>query len=344
LQKDNQLLESIQVDFSAMVRQLREQGGGLDIICFFKELPMLGAGIIVSKDSASFEGYASRGIHANHRDMAKFATSKENGFKKLLQELTRWTSEIGKKDHIFDTEDRACLRDPVTTNPRDDKDRIEKGKGGLLGESYRWILDNDDFKQWRYKQHSQLLWIKCDPGRGKTMLLCGVIDELTKSAPESAIVSFFFCQATDVRINHATAVLRGLIFILVDQQPSLIFHIRQLYDKIGKKLFEDQNAWVALSKIFVSILEDPLLSSTYLIIDALEDCTTDRALLLDLVAQKSSVYPYVKWIVSSRNWPDIEEGLNIASQKLKVSLELNEKSVAEAVTAFIHHKVQELTV
>ena len=230
-----------------------------------------------------------------------------------------------------------------TTNPRHDKYRIETDKGGLLKDAYNWILDHADFKRWRYEQQSQLLWIKGDPGKGKTMLLCGIIDELTKSASNTTAIAFFFCQASDLRINHATAVLRGLIFMLVDWQPSLISHIRRQYDKTGKQIFEDVNAWEALSEMLTSILEDPLLQTTYLIIDALDECTTDRNRLLELVAQKSSAYPHVKWIVSSRNWPDIEETLDAATQKTKLWLELNETSVAEAVATFINYKVQKLT-
>ena len=240
--------------------------------------------------------------------------------------------------------DQACLRDLQTTNPRHDKDRIETAKGGLLKDAYNWILDHADFKRWRDQQQNQLLWINGDPGKGKTMLLCGIIDELTKFAPDTTTISFFFCQATDIRINHATAVLRGLIFMLVDQQPSLISHIRRQYDKAGKKVFEDVNAWEALSEILASILQDPLLQpTTYLIIDALDECSTGLDRLLELVAQKSSKYSHVKWIVSSRNWPAIEETLGTASQKTTLWLELNETSVAKAVATFIQYKVQKLT-
>jgi hypothetical protein len=56
----------------------------------------------------------------------------------------------------------------------------------------------------------------------KTMLLCGVIDELRKSAA-SYTVSYFFCQATDERLNKAISALRSLLYLLVDQQPSQVF-------------------------------------------------------------------------------------------------------------------------
>jgi hypothetical protein len=62
-----------------------------------------------------------------------------------------------------------------------------------------WILKNSDFQQWRNDQQSRLLWIKGDPGKGKTMLLC-----------------------TDSRINNATALLRGLLYLLVDLAPNVM--------------------------------------------------------------------------------------------------------------------------
>ncbi|OXV11660.1 hypothetical protein Egran_00579, partial [Elaphomyces granulatus] len=213
-------------------------------------------------------------------------------------------------------------------------------KGGLLADSYQWILENDDFKQWRNDQQIHLLWIKGDPGKSKTMLLCGIIDELKKSTAETHLLSFFFCQATDSRINNATAILRGLLYFLIDQQPSLISHIQQRHDLAGKSLFEDANAWVSLSDIFTSILQDPSLKSTYLIIDALGECViTDLPKLLDFIIEKSSISPRVKWIVSSRNWPNIEKNLDAAMQKVRLCLELNETSISAAVAAYIQFKV-----
>jgi hypothetical protein len=254
----------------------------------------------------------------------------ENAFKRLRTSIQ------------MANEDQECIQHLRLTDPRDDKKRIEETKGGLLEDSYRWILDNAEFRQWRDDEHSRLLWIKGDPGKGKTMLLCGIIKELEKSMSKTDLLSYFFCQATDSRINNATAVLRGLVYLLVDQQPSLIFHLRKKHDHAGKTLFEDANAWVALSEIFINILQDPSLNSTYLIIDALDECVTDLPKLLDFVIEKSSISPRVKWIISSRNWPDIEEQLERAGHRVRLCLELNAESVSTAVSIYIRHKVLQL--
>jgi hypothetical protein len=238
-------------------------------------------------------------------------------------------------------EDRKCIQDLHTTDPYNDKSRIEETKGGLLQDAYRWVLDNSAFQQWQQVPHSRLLWVKGDPGKGKTMLLCGIINELQSSMP-SALLSYFFCQATDPRLNSATAVLRGLLYMLVIQQPSLASHIREKYDYAGKTLFEDTNAMVALTKIFVDMLRDPSLRTTYLMIDALDECVTDLPNLLDFIAKQSSASSRVKWIVSSRNWPSIGEQLEQAGHKIGLSLELNAESVAAAVDVFIQYKVSQL--
>ncbi len=179
-----------------------------------------------------------------------------------------------KTDKPSDPKFQSCLKDLRTTDPRLDKKRIEETKGGLLVDTYRWVLDNEDFKHWCSNEDSRLLWVRGDPGKGKTMLLCGIIDELSASAelmdPDAGtILSYFFCQATDSRINTACAVLRGLIYMLIDQQPTLISHVQKKYDQAGKQLFEDVNAWTALTEIFSSILADPNLRNIYLVIDAL---------------------------------------------------------------------------
>ncbi|KAF7513608.1 hypothetical protein GJ744_008902 [Endocarpon pusillum] len=235
-----------------------------------------------------------------------------------------------------------CIQDLRLTDPRDDKKRIEDTKGGLLEDSYHWVLENADFRQWRDDDNIRLLWIKGDPGKGKTMLLCGIIDELEKSIAKTDLLSYFFCQATDSRINSATAVLRGLLYLLVKQQPSLVWYIQKKHDHAGKALFEDANAWVAVSDIFTSILRDPSLNRTFLIVDALDECVMDLPKLLDFVAQNSRVASRVQWIVSSRNWPTIGERVEMAVQKVRLCLELNAESVAAAVSIFIKHKVLQL--
>lgn len=69
--------------------------------------------------------------------------------------------------------------------------------------------------------------------------------------------------------------------------------------------------------------------------------TTDQSRLLNFVVQQSTS-SRVRWLVSSRNWPNIEEQLERAHHKVRLSLELNAVSVKTAVTSFILAKVAQL--
>lgn len=130
--------------------------------------------------------------------------------------------------------------------------------------------------------------------------------------------------------------------MIIIQRPLLISHVREKYDSSGKELFNDGNAWEALSKILMAILNDTSLDDTVLIVDALDECVEGLPLLLEFLSQASSS-SRAKWIVSSRNWPLIEENLDTAMQGVRLCLELNESSVSTAVQVYIEHKVQELT-
>lgn len=229
-----------------------------------------------------------------------------------------------------------CLIDLYVTDPRHDKKRIEEAKGGLLPESYAWVLKQDHFLRWRHGALSRLLWIRGDPGKGKTMLLCGIINDLEKE--KKSLLSFFFCQITDRRLNTAVSVLRGLIYHLIGQRRPLLWHVLERYKNKGKQLFEDNNSWVALAEIFEDIIKD--IPGATFVIDGLDECETDLPQLIELIVKLSnSPSSKVKWIVSSRNWMEIDEQLKPATQ---LRLELNESSISKAVLIYIRFKVERL--
>lgn len=237
------------------------------------------------------------------------------------------------------------------TDPRLDKERLEKTKGGLLRGSYQWILEHESFTTWRSSEcASEPLWIRGDPGKGKTMLLCGIIDELQKA---TKLAFFFFCEASDSSRSNATAVLRGLLWLLVKVVPMLDSHLRESYDDAGKPLFRDKNAWFALSSILANILKDPRLKGAYFVVDALDECTVERECLLHFITTQASSTE-AKWLVSSRNMVDIERHLRkrlprdrdvgTIDRQSHISLEHAENAtyVSEAIADYISSSIQSL--
>ena len=244
----------------------------------------------------------------------------EGNLKKLLDELTSLSKE-----------DSDCLAKFFITNPRHDKIRIEKRAGGLLRDCYRWIFEHPSYNNWQ--ENHNLLWISGDPGKGKTMMLCGIIDELALDK----VVAFFFCEAKYQKTHdNSTAVLRGLIWMLAGQDRRLIQHIKRYTDSTSDNVYRDVNSFIALSEIFDAMLSD--LKHVVLVVDALDECTEGRNQLLDLITS-TTIRHQVQWLVSSRPWPVIETHL---AGLPRLALEL-ETSVEGAVHSYINFKVGELS-
>jgi hypothetical protein len=244
-------------------------------------------------------------------------------------------------------EDQNRLRNLRITDPREDKARIMWGKGGLLRDSYRWVLDNVDFQRWMFHGEARLLWIVGDPGTGKTMLLCGISDVLSRIAAasntHSAHLAYFFCQSTLPELNNGASVLRGLMYMLVAQRPQLVQHVRKRYEVMGKPLSEGPNAIYVLREMLSDMLNDTSISTTYLLVDALDECTSGLSELLQIITDASlGRQSRVKWLVTSRSTPEIERYLQPDALGVKVSLEVKASHVSRAVAAFIEHKVQQL--
>lgn len=267
-------------------------------------------------------------------DSAKRMEATLANISSAIQDQTRQQAKWRDDDKYKD-----FMRNLYATDPREDKKRIEVTKGTLIPGSFNWILQNDEYQKWQTDPQSSLLWIKGHPGKGKTMLMCGVVDALAQT---NKTLAYFFCQATEARLNNATAVLRGLLYLLVDQRPQLFSHLRERYEKSGDTLFQDTNSWYALDGMFQKAVDSEDLETTFIVIDALDECVLDLQMLLDFIVRHSGSNPHIKWIVSGRDWEEIAEGLAKAKQKVRLELELNQDSISKAVDHFIDVKVDEL--
>ncbi|KAF4922628.1 Vegetative incompatibility protein HET-E-1 [Colletotrichum viniferum] len=237
---------------------------------------------------------------------------------------------------------QKCLNDLFQTDPVADKKRILLDKGDLLEGSCQWIFDLPEYQRWKTTPRGSRLWIRGDPGKGKTMLICGIIESIETDQLGDKCY-YCFCQAPDSRLNTATAVIRGLIHQLARRHSWILSKVREKYDIAGKTLFEDSNAWHALSEILLSSLQDSRLDGITLIVDALDECVTDRGKLLGLILSSQSL---IKWVVSSRNSPDIREAFASngphADMKFSISLEQQQHMISGTIQKYIRKNVDDL--
>ncbi|UKZ78180.1 hypothetical protein TrVFT333_005915 [Trichoderma virens FT-333] len=228
---------------------------------------------------------------------------------------------------------KKFLRNISKIDPVYDKKRIQTLKGPFLHESFRWVLDHDNFNRWR-KESNGIFWIKGDPGKGKTMLLCGIIDEFGKDAELSSNLSYFFCQATDSRINTATAVLGGLIFSIVSRHETVFSHIQAKYED----RLEGPNAWFVLCEMFEAVIQNLPFKEPVFVVDALDECIKDCSALLRFIVQTSG---RVRWLISSRNEKAIERELRSIQSPQILDLEHAEYT-SNSVEIYINSRIRQI--
>lgn len=256
-----------------------------------------------------------------------------------------------------DEKTRKYFEDLSVVIPEEDMKRIERKKGGLLNDVYKWILDTEQyaaFTNWGDDKSNsspcRLLWIKGLAGMGKTMLLIGLIRELSdRLAGLAPSISYFFCQGTDdTAQNSATAILRSLVWMLLLQQPDLIEYLRLEHERVHKdSLFSDNRyALDAISRVFKNMLSDPHLSEVYFIVDALDECNEGLGDLFQLISTSFKLSKRVKWLVSSR--PDVNvlaqseiQGVENLDDIVAV-LDLNAQNLGGPIKAYIEHKLSTL--
>ncbi|KAK7420746.1 hypothetical protein QQX98_002549 [Neonectria punicea] len=251
-----------------------------------------------------------------------------------------------------DEKNNEFMRAIYSLMPDGIKSGIEHKAGGLFKDSYSWILANDDFKRFLDGLDNRVLWIKGGPSKGKTMLLCGIIDELQSKQSKSRPVSYCFVQPTfEPEYREAISVLRSIIWLLCFEHSELIPGIRKHYN--SREFFANNSALPILRQMMDYMLGHPCLQDAVIVIDALDEIEASdehsqdaREHLINYVIEWSKSFP-AKWIVSSRNRPWIEKRFDSAqrcdhAQIITIPLELHNESISQAVKAHVQWRITKI--
>ncbi|RGP63769.1 vegetative incompatibility het-e-1 [Fusarium sporotrichioides] len=253
-----------------------------------------------------------------------------------------------------DDQNDACMRElrGLTVDSRDVAKSIEGRKEPLFPGAFEWVLHTEQHRAFsncdiNQAKPARLLWIRGGPGLGKTMLILGIWRWMMAGLKEDStnkksVLSLFFAQTTGPEYNNATAILRGLVWLLARQRPQLISHLRNEYDGCGSSLFTDGNAFFALSRILKAMVEDTMLQRVVLVVDALDECEENLPQLTELFADILGNCSRVQILISSRpldlaaEYPirNLDTGVKI--------LDLDSIPMEQAVNSYIDYRITEL--
>ncbi|KAK6338577.1 hypothetical protein TWF730_002640 [Orbilia blumenaviensis] len=248
----------------------------------------------------------------------------------------------------------------ISRDPEIEKTGIERRKDKLINGSYQWIKESQPFQEW-FTTKTQILSLVGGPGKGKTMIMIGIINELESNCrreppredgdehpkytnlalPSSTQLSYFLCQGTNEHLNSAISVLKGLLLYLARKNEKLAIHLQRRYDSIGEA-FGDMVDLNLLQLILFDILDDLSGPSLLFCVDALDECVEGRTELLAFIRRSVEHSMRVKWLISSRPHQDIRSCFASRDSCAEIVLEENQDSVNAAIETYIDSKVADL--
>ncbi|KAF3076336.1 hypothetical protein CFAM422_001605 [Trichoderma lentiforme] len=211
--------------------------------------------------------------------------------------------------HINLPDSLKCLQALFITDPATDRAKLINSKGELVQGTCDWIAQKKEFIEWRASDGG-LLWISGGPGLGKTMLSIYLVSYLSScflstDDGKTHYSTYFFCDANDNTRNNAVAIIRGILFQLLEQNKELIGHILPSYEIQREQLFS-HNSFETVWKFFLTMVNGLGDSQATCIIDGLDECEPiSLELLLKNLKKITSTSPRLKIIVLSREYPRI---------------------------------------
>ncbi|KAJ8059471.1 hypothetical protein OCU04_011132 [Sclerotinia nivalis] len=214
------------------------------------------------------------------------------------------------------------------------------------GKTCRWFLAKSEYTAWndasKQEKHGGFLWIKGNPGTGKSTLMKLLFEEAklnTEGNSSRITLSFFFLARGTVEERTTTGLYRSLLHQLFEKMPELSCSLDWMTADGARGI--ERNGWNQEALKHTLKHAVPKLGSRPLMIfvDALDECDPDQArgmvcLFEDLceLAENSGVTLQICF--SSRHYPTI-----FIQRGLELTLE-NEDGHMEDIKHYIKSKLR----
>ncbi|KAK9444186.1 WD40 repeat-like-containing domain protein [Metarhizium brunneum] len=184
-----------------------------------------------------------------------------------MVESRRWAADVEQPK--LSRETTQVLNYLNVLNPRPSISAVEVDSSHPTNQLYRALFSTKEyefFQGWdsTTKPENQLLWVRGEPGVGKTMLLTGTVRALlsatARDESDRCFLSFYFFDHAKKGSNNAASALRTIIWLILVYQPDLCTHLTRKLDSTRRRHLNDPNDFLALSAIFYDMIEDERLA------------------------------------------------------------------------------------
>ncbi|KAH9963673.1 hypothetical protein BGW80DRAFT_1542385 [Lactifluus volemus] len=201
----------------------------------------------------------------------------------------------------------------------------------------QWLFQNTIFNEW--KSTGSLLWLYGNPGSGKTVICSTIIQDIMSLCDAGrASVAYFYFDFRDTKKQSCQEMLHSLLIQLSAQSNHSFDTLSRLHSKHdhGTRLPSDD----AMMECLKEMLSTAGQNSTYIIIDALDECpntsgiTSPREHVFNLLKKLVELHlPSLYVCVTSRPEIDIRLVLESLTQNC-LSLH-NENGQMEDIISYI---------
>jgi ankyrin repeat protein len=193
------------------------------------------------------------------------------------------------------------------------------------------VLGRQEFLDWETSSRG-FLWISGDAGQGKTVLSIYLARYLEWEKDPTAsvyphIATYFFCRIHDERRDNPTAIIRGLMFQLVQSNKELVRYLLPALQNHEERLFSSAS-FETLWGILIEMIKDRNAQQISFLLDGIDECDVEfRGSFLFRLKDLTNVTPNFRVIVTSRDHPKVAEAylgdftiLRLESAEMKAAL------------------------
>ncbi|KAI0438491.1 hypothetical protein F4803DRAFT_91608 [Xylaria telfairii] len=221
-------------------------------------------------------------IGRNHMDMCRFSGPEDVEYKKVAAALQQMTTNLPEtrtlNTSLFLTQERReKLRDSLAF------DQIDSRYATIQRAHIRtckWLEAKDEYLDWlnpnKITEHQGLLWIKGNPGTGKSTLMKFALDQAQKTMKDKVILSFFF-NARGEELERSTAgMYRSLLLQLLRRVAGLDIIFNSLRLTAWPQNGQIQWSIESLKDLFEQAVQNLGRLGVVCFIDALDECNEDQ--------------------------------------------------------------------
>ena len=198
-----------------------------------------------------------------------------------------------------------------------------------------WFTTGDTFTLWKNKR--SLLWLHGKPGCGKTVLSSTVVHEVRQDCRlgNKTAVAFFYFDFNDADKQKSESMIRSLITQLSEQRLDRSQELDDLYSACydGKR----QPDTDSLMKVLEKSAEE--MDRTYIILDALDECSDTRELLNRIEEIQKWEHIQLHVLLTSRRHSDIEEAVELFTEP-EQRISIQNAPVNADISTYVHARLQ----